>query len=190
MDHSPLHLLHRAWQCAGEAFQQAMADGDLTPRQFAILSAVDEKEGLSQVDLVARTGIDRSTVTDLVQRMTRKGLLRRRRAHNDARVYALKLTEEGRRTLRLAAPLVQQVDRYILDTLPLQNRERFLRDLKCIMKSLGSDVGPRPPNAHARSKSAEARPVVGAKSHPSRGHGFRFVTPPRLLRQPPNRITP
>ena len=62
-----------------------MKDGDLTPRQLAVLVTVAQNEGLSQTGLVDRTGIDRSTLADIVRRMQRKGLLQRRRTKEDAR---------------------------------------------------------------------------------------------------------
>ena len=80
-----------------------MGVGDLTPRQFAVLVTVSQNEGLSQTHLVERTGIDRSTLADIVRRMLKKGLLQRRRTKEDARAYAVKLTEEGWRVLRSAS---------------------------------------------------------------------------------------
>jgi len=61
LDRSPIHLLHRAGQCAGDIFQNEMSDGGLTPRQFAILLTVAQNEGLSQTNLVERTGIERTS---------------------------------------------------------------------------------------------------------------------------------
>src|ERR1700730_7868480 len=107
---SPIHLLHRAGQCAADLFQVEMGDRDLTPRQLAVLSAVSEKEGASQTDLTSKTRIDRSTLADLVRRLQRKGLLQRRRRSDDARTYAVKLTDEGQRLLRAAEPLGKRVD--------------------------------------------------------------------------------
>ena len=85
LERSPLHLLHRAGQCAAEVFQAELGGGDLTPRQFAVLVTVSQNEGLSQTHLVERTGIDRSTLADIVRRMLKKGLLQRRRTKEDAR---------------------------------------------------------------------------------------------------------
>ena len=99
LDHSPIHLLHRAGQCAGDIFHAEMKDGDLTPRQLAVLLTVAHDEGLSQTGLVEYTGIDRSTLADIVRRLQTKGLLKRRRTKADARAYAVKLTDEGRRAL-------------------------------------------------------------------------------------------
>ncbi len=136
LDRSPIHLLHRAGQCAGDIFQAEMAGEGLTPRQFAVLVTVSQNEGLSQTHLVERTGIDRSTLADIVRRMLKKGLLQRRRTREDARAYAVKLTDAGWATLRDAKPFTSRVDDKILAALPSQNRERFLKDLREIIEAL------------------------------------------------------
>jgi DNA-binding MarR family transcriptional regulator len=136
LDGSPIHLLHRAGQCAAEIFQSEMESGDLTPRQYAVLVTVSQNEGLSQTHLVDRTGIDRSTLADIVRRMLKKGLLQRRRTKEDARAYAVKLTEEGWRTLKAADPVARRVDDKVLAVLPAAQRERFLTDLNTIVQSL------------------------------------------------------
>lgn len=137
LERSPIHLLHRAGQCAGDIFQAEMANGDLTPRQFAVLVTVSQNEGLSQTDLVEKTGIDRSTLADIVRRMLKKGLLQRRRTKEDARAYAVKLSEEGWRVLKSAEPLSKRVDDRILSALPsAQQRDRFISDLNTIVQAL------------------------------------------------------
>ena len=136
LEKSPLHLLHRAGQCAADAFAAELGEGDLTARQFAVLVTVSQNEGLSQTGLVERTGIDRSTLADIVRRMLKKGLLQRRRTREDARAYAVKLTDEGLRILRAAEPLTRRVDERILLALPGPQRERFMQDLNAIVHSL------------------------------------------------------
>lgn len=97
---------------------------------------VAQNEGLSQTGLVDRTGIDRSTLADIVRRMQKKGLLQRRRTKEDARAYAVKLTDEGRRVLRSAEPLAKRVDERILEALPSKQREQFLDELVAIVETL------------------------------------------------------
>lgn len=133
---SPIHLLHRAGQCAYEIFQSEVKEGDLTPRQLAVLMTVANHEGLSQTGLVDRTGIDRSTLADIVRRMQRKGLLQRRRTREDARAYAVRLTDEGRKVLENAEPLAKRVDERILEALPPKQREQFLQELTAIVRTL------------------------------------------------------
>ena len=137
LERSPLHLLHRAGQCAAEVFQTELGSGDVTPRQYAVLVTVSQNEGLSQTHLVERTGIDRSTLADIVRRMLKKGLLQRRRTREDARAYAVKLTEEGWRVLKSVDPLARKVDERILASLPAGQRERLLQDLNAIVQALG-----------------------------------------------------
>ena len=74
LSESPGHLLHRAQQFAAERFAKSMAGAKLTQRQFAVLHATAKKEGLTQTDLVKATGIDRSTLAELVARMVKNGL--------------------------------------------------------------------------------------------------------------------
>ncbi len=136
LDRSPIHLLHRAGQCAGDIFHSEMKVGGLTPRQLAVLMTVAQNEGLSQTGLVDRTGIDRSTLADIVRRMQRKGLLQRRRTREDARAYAVKLTDEGRRVLRVAEPVGKKVDERILDALPGKHRDQFVDGLQAIVDAL------------------------------------------------------
>ena len=137
LEKSPLHLLHRAGQCAAEIFQMELGSGDITPRQFAVLVTVSQNEGLSQTHLVERTGIDRSTLADVVRRMLKKGLLQRRRTSEDARAYAVKLTDEGWRVLKSVDPLARKVDDKILSSLPSAQRDKLLQDLNNIVQALG-----------------------------------------------------
>ena len=97
LDRSPVHLLHRASSGRRFVFAMGVETNDLTARQLAVLLAVADNEGLSQTDLVERTGVDRSTLADIVKRLKGKGLLQRKRTKEDARAYAVKLTEEGRK---------------------------------------------------------------------------------------------
>ena len=58
--------------------------------------------------------------------MLKKGLLQRRRTKEDARAYAVKLTDEGWRVLKSAEPMAKRVDDRILSALPNAQRERFI----------------------------------------------------------------
>jgi DNA-binding MarR family transcriptional regulator len=142
LERSPIHLLHRAGQCASDIFTAEMGDAGLTPRQFAVLLTVGQNEGVSQTDLVERTGVDRSTLADIVRRMLKKGLLQRRRTKSDARAYAVKLTDEGWRVLRSTEPMVRRVDDRILAMLPSKQRDQFLSDLMTIVEALSTSTVP------------------------------------------------
>ena len=78
----------------------------------------------------------RRQLADIVRRMQRKGLLQRRRTKEDARAYAVKLTDEGRKALRTAEPLARKVDDRILDALPDRQRDQFVNGLMAIVDTL------------------------------------------------------
>jgi DNA-binding MarR family transcriptional regulator len=136
LNRSAMHLLHRAGQCAADIFSAEARGSGLTPRQFAVLMAVAEEEGLTQTDLVERTGIDRSTLADIVARLLRRGLIHRRRAKEDARAYAIKLTAQGNKALREAQPCAQAADALLLANLPQAKRQDFLDALNLIVGPL------------------------------------------------------
>ncbi|MFT7574962.1 MAG: DNA-binding MarR family transcriptional regulator [Alphaproteobacteria bacterium] len=96
---SLMHQFHRASQLADEAFSAAATQHELTPRQFVVLAATADHDGLSQTSIVKLTGIDRSTIADITRRMTQTGLLSRQRTKADARAYAVRITEQGRTVL-------------------------------------------------------------------------------------------
>jgi DNA-binding MarR family transcriptional regulator len=128
---SALHLLHRAGQRADSLFAGHVGDG-LTPRQFAVLQAVAEADGLSQTGITAATCIDRSSTADLVRRLVSHGWLLRRRTRRDARLYAVRLTPAGRRVWSEAAPALRATEETLLSSLTMAERVAFAKALAAI----------------------------------------------------------
>lgn len=136
---SAIHLLHRAGQCAGDVFLRKVKEAGLTPRQYAVLLTVAQQEGLNQTDLVERTGIDRSTLADIIRRMLSKGLISRQRMVKDARAYAVFITDHGRSVLKTAAPGAADADERILAALPADQREAFLDTLQMLVSNINGN---------------------------------------------------
>jgi len=111
---SAIHLLHRASQRADSLFARNVQDPALTPRQFAILQAVNDKSGLSQTDIMAATGIDRSSTAELVRRLVTNGWLQRRRTRRDSRIYAVRITPRGRELLEIGAAATRAAEDALL----------------------------------------------------------------------------
>jgi len=147
---SPSHLMHRALQLALDIYAEEAGPDGLTQRQFAVLEAVAARSGLTQTDLVKATGIDRSTLADLVARMTTKGLLERERSTLDARAKAVRLSPAGETALLAARPRVEAADKRILALLPKARREGFLD----LLTSLTEAADAAPEQAKAEAKAA------------------------------------
>jgi DNA-binding MarR family transcriptional regulator len=135
LDRSPSHLLHRVLQIALDLYAEETGPGALTQRQYAVLVATAQGDGLSQTELVRATGIDRSTLADMVARMIGKGLLERERSNLDARANVVRLTEQGRAELDAARPKVDGADRRILSLLPGGKRDSFLNVLRTFARA-------------------------------------------------------
>lgn len=137
----PGHLLRRCQQRAVDLFVAEVGENGPTPPQFAVLLAVCQAPGVSQAALVRSTGIDRSTLAELVRRMVDRGLLRRRRTPRDQRANALALTPAGEALVEAVFPAMLKAQARILAPLPPERHVAFLADL-ALVAGLGTDPEP------------------------------------------------
>ncbi|GAA0615445.1 hypothetical protein GCM10009422_08110 [Brevundimonas kwangchunensis] len=157
---SPSHLMHRALQLALDIYSEETGPDGLTQRQFAVLEAVSHRSGLTQTDLVRATGIDRSTLADLVARMTTKGLLDREKSTLDARAKAVRLSPVGEAALEAARPQVEAADKRIMGLLPKGKRDGFLE----LLAELAGEADAAPLKAKAEAKAAKKAAREGRKA--------------------------
>ncbi len=144
VDNSITHLLHRASQRASEIFAIETRDFDLTARQYAVIATIARHEGLSQTDLVRMTGIDRSTLADVVQRLLRRGIIERERTTRDGRTYAVTLSEEGKQLLQSIKPIAKRADRHVLAMLSEDEARGLIDTLtQLIRRANGNGPGSR-----------------------------------------------
>lgn len=134
LDNSTCHLLKRVAQVAGTCYVDKVGDTGLTQRQFTVLAAISEFDGISQTDLAILTFIDRSTLADLVGRMIAQGYLRRKKHRSDARRNVLKLTSVGKNAYADAKPLMINVDRKLNTLVPKEHRKSFKLALRALSK--------------------------------------------------------
>lgn len=179
---SPSHLMHRALQLALDIYAEELGSDGPTQRQFAVMEAVSVKEGLTQTDLVKATGIDRSTLADLVARMTTKGLLTRERSTLDARAKAVRLSAEGQALLDAARPKVEAADRRIMGLLPKAKRDGFLD----LLSELASAADAAPDQAKAEAKALkkaqkEARKAEKAAKKAAEPKKVRKTKKPKVV---------
>jgi MarR family transcriptional regulator, temperature-dependent positive regulator of motility len=123
------HLLKRAVQYSVHTYMVEVGKSGLTHRQYTVLMAADANDGESQTELVKMTGIDRSTLADLVARLMSQGYLQRRRSKEDARTNSVKLTPAGKKILRTAQSGAENVDKQLLSLMPSSERKTVLECL-------------------------------------------------------------
>lgn len=138
---APGHLLRRCQQRAVEIFMEEIGPTRLTPRQFALLLILAQRPGLTQTELVEETGIDRSTVGDMIDRLVGRGLVRRRRSGRDQRANTLVILPAGTAALTEALPAVERAQQRIMAPLPPASRPAFMAALRL----MAAESPPSPP---------------------------------------------
>jgi len=167
---SPGHLLRRAQQYANDTYSKGVGSKGPTPRQFEVLHVVSQNEGLSQTDLVQATGIDRSTLADMIARMIAKGLLSRKRTKADARANAVSITATGKRMLAGALSSVSKSDKEIISVLPKTQQTAFMKSLQAFAEELDKleEKAAAPKKRTAAKKKAPAKKKAAKKKAPAK----------------------
>ena len=149
INNSLLHRLHRASQVTSERLSTELGDSRLTSRQLVVLASIAADEGASQTAIGTATGIDRSTMSDVIRRLTKHGLVARKRTKDDARTYAIKLTHEGARVLQSARPVMERVEANMLAAISPKDRA----DLISLLGSLIDQGGQPLPGVSSPGRS-------------------------------------
>jgi len=153
LSESPSHLLKRCAQFFGDLYAHESGSAELTKQQFTLLAALEHNEGVSQTALVEITGIDRSTLAEMVRRMLEKGLLSRERTEEDQRANSVAISQVGRKALRVARTASERAEKALLDPLPPTERQKFVK-LLALVASAGEAYAE---NGHAAPKGRNRR---------------------------------
>ena len=84
---------------------QAAAAHDMSLSQLRVLAILRDREP-RMAELAAHLGLDRSSVSGLIDRAVRRGLVRRTTGEDDGRAVRVGLTAEGR---RMVGPLTAEI---------------------------------------------------------------------------------
>lgn len=122
-------LLHRAAQHMRIALDEAaQAHGLSGARDWLVLSALSTGPRQTQLALAHSLGLDKTTMTSLLDRMEARGLVTRYTDSHDRRARIPELTEEGRRLQAEVTSARDQVEAALLATFTPQEQHQ-LRDL-------------------------------------------------------------
>ena len=122
------YWLRRAYQRHMAIFTATMGDLDLTSVQFAALVKLRDMKAVTQTELGRLIGMDKATISGMVSRLQKRGLLQFRPDPLDRRSRIIALTDAGEALLTQA---LRRIDRVGEDTLaPIDAAERAaLRDM-------------------------------------------------------------
>lgn len=120
----PGHLARRLQQ-AHYLLWNTMVSEEITSPQFAVLNALVAEPGLDQRTVGERVGLDRSTIAEVISRLSRRGLLVKVRDPRDGRRFLLDLTEEGGRVHRRLTVRTARMNQVFLAPLTAEEQEQF-----------------------------------------------------------------
>lgn len=144
-----LDLIHLVQQAGERLFLSSCEQPDITARQHRVLQAIAREPSISQTRIVALTGIDRSTLSDIVRRMASRGWCTRKRSRYDARAYGVQLTNPGADALRNSTRASDVVENRLVGIVGESQRAVLAGLLNAIAEALARDP---------------ARPAVGTTS--------------------------
>jgi DNA-binding MarR family transcriptional regulator len=138
---APGHLIRRAHQLSVATFTRALADWDVTPVQFAVLSALVESPGVDQITLAARVAFDPATSGSVIARLEQRGLLHRESDPRDKRRKLLWATPSGAKLVRGTREPVARVQDTILEPLDPAERTQLMALLDKLVSGLQAKGG-------------------------------------------------
>ncbi len=116
------YLLSRAARLCRDHFDALAEPLGIHGRHFGVLAVLGEEKPLSQVEVGDRLGIDRNTMTLLLDDLEAKSLVTRRRDPCDRRAHLVSLTDTGRDVLAQSTALAQHTNEEVFA--PLSASER------------------------------------------------------------------
>lgn len=122
------HLIRRLHQQSTQIFaQRTQAAGfDVTPVQFAALDAIHKHPGRDQAFVAEAIGYDRATIGGVIDRLEKKGWVKRVVSERDRRARELSLTEQGLDVRSRLLPVVKDLQGEILKPLDDGEQARFI----------------------------------------------------------------
>lgn len=108
----------------------------LTITQLHYLHAIKEIDNVTFRDLVEKFHVQKSTVTDSINRLMDRGLVCKKQSTADLRVFHLYLTEKGQELLHLESMGYYNFAKKMTDCLNDEEKQQFSQVLKKITTQL------------------------------------------------------
>ena len=102
-------LLARTYRAMRRRLMSQLEPLGVTYSQFRVLNALREQDNVPQVALASRVATHKASLTRMLERMERSGLVSREGDPDDSRIQRVSLTEKGRRVQGRVIPFRDQI---------------------------------------------------------------------------------
>jgi DNA-binding MarR family transcriptional regulator len=131
LDFAPMKVLSRVWRLSRHlerTRRTAFATSELESWEFDVLSALrraGDPHQLSPKALLEQTLVSSGTMTNRIDRMSRRGLVERRTDPHDGRGILVSMTDEGRDRVDAAVDALLAAEGELLGNLSTPEQERI-----------------------------------------------------------------
>lgn len=128
-------LIRRLHQIHTALFSSECGEENITPMMYSVLSATRQFESVDQTTLANAVAIDKTNMTDILDRLRKRGLIRRRISRADRRVRLTTLTEDGHKMLNLLDAKAERAHARTIESLSETDRARFIEMMTQIINA-------------------------------------------------------
>jgi len=128
------YLVRRLQQIVTGIFAEEMVAFDITAPQYAALSVIVSTPNLDQNATAFLAGVERTTIVGVINRLVRKGLVRRTLSKSDKRVRLLQPTRAGVMFVKRVRENIDRIGARLLAPLPDGERDAFCETLRGILR--------------------------------------------------------
>jgi DNA-binding MarR family transcriptional regulator len=108
---------------------RTMAEHDIRPGQFSVLTVIGANPGIAQRDVAQSLGIERARLVLMIDELERRGLARRAPSRADRRSRTLSLTEKGKHLLLRLTALADEHEARVVERVGADGKADLLRIL-------------------------------------------------------------
>ena len=132
---STMRELARAYQAFADYSAKHIRELDLTPSQFDVIATLGNTDGMNMTDLAEKTLVTKGTLTGIIDRLEKKGIVTRIVPPENRRSFTIVLTSEGEKAFNTVFPahiayLKERFDR--LSPQELEHTRQVLETLRKI----------------------------------------------------------
>jgi DNA-binding MarR family transcriptional regulator len=103
------HRLYMASNSIARAYREPLSELNITYPQYVVMMALWEQDQITIAELLAETAIDGGAMTQILKKMSDKGLLEIIKDEQDKRKRLVQLTSEGQALKKQAANIPKQI---------------------------------------------------------------------------------
>jgi DNA-binding MarR family transcriptional regulator len=136
----PGFLVRRLHQIFISIYMQNCREFETTPVQSSVMQVLFRQPAMDQVSLAAEIGMDRDTTSNVLGRLERRGVVRRKIDQSDRRNKRASLTPQGRVMITKMRHQIQLTHDKLLEPLSTKEKVLFMRML-CKLVDANNDLG-------------------------------------------------